>query len=349
MNSTAAQGEIWNTGQRTLAGFSFVVILTSFIGNSLIIIIVKRKIGGIKSSVNNFFVVNLSMADILMSARWLVLLSLNMSWGEVDMFSTVSAVPGEVFCKAMHFTMSAMYLVSMFLILAISVDRACAILCPLRVIITMKVARSTAGLAWGLPFLFASNALYFYRVVTEQGQPATCTLGLSTDLRSQFSLCYLFHTVVISVTFLVKATLYAAIAIKLRFRKIPGNLSTVAQRQRKRMNYKILTMLILLVLIFFVFQGPIWLYLMSHHFNILKNLNASLKSNTSFAAVAGFLALSYGSVNPYIMIMFLPNFRKAVGILLRSILPSRDSTSDQQAVVSQRNRHRNRANCVTVV
>ena len=188
------------------------------------------------------------------------------------------------------------------------------------------MARVIRVLAWTLPCAYASLAFYYCDIVTVEGQ-TICTIANDVNEAILYSrICYISHAIVLLVTFLTLATLYTAIIVKLWFKKIPGQQNTAAQQRRKKMNRKVLAMLVSLQLAFYVCNLPIWLHEMSILFSNNSNFNSVLM-NTSYITVAMFLKESHGCINPCIIMIFIQSFRTAVRILIRKMFPCRKCIS----------------------
>ena len=303
-----------------VTAFSWVLIFGSLVGNSLVITAVKKNIGGNMNTRSNYFILNLSVADLAMSAQSFMTLSVRLALNDsfLGMDWSIEGILGRITCKVYKFTIQALSLVSICWILVISVDRACAILFPLKILITKRVARILWVFAWIMPCAYASHAFYFFDTDEVQG---TCTLLSDDESLAQYRACYSISAVILLLTFLALTILYTAVIVKLWFRKIPGEQNTATQQRRKKMNRRVLAMLVILVLTFYICHFPIWLYTISFMFVQFSDLNTTLTSNSLYILVAACLMLSYGSINPYIIIMFIQNFRTAIGILIRNIFP----------------------------
>ena len=309
---------------------AFVCVFTflALVGNSLVIIAVKKNIGGHMNTRNSYFILNLSVADFVMSVRTFLIfaISTDLYEGLLGMNWKIQGVLAKVSCRLFFFSLITLSFVSICWILVISIDRACAILFPLKTLITKTVTRVIVVLAWTLPCAYASPAFYFYDIISIEGQ-TICTIADDVSEVILYSrICYIFHAIVLLVTFLTLATLYTAIIVKLWFKKIPGQQNTAAQQCRKKMNRKVLAMLVSLQLAFYVCNLPIWLHEMSVLFSNSSNCNSVLM-NTSYITVAVFLTESHGCINPCIIMIFIQSFRTAVRILIRKMFPCRKCIS----------------------
>ena len=300
--------------------FAFLLIFVSLVGNSLVITAVKKNIGGNMNTRSNYFILNLSVADLAMSVNSFVTLTVRLALNEsfLGLDWSIEGVLGRVTCKVYNFTIQALSLVSICWILVISIDRACAVLFPLKILITKRVARILWVFAWIMPCAYASHAFYFYDIDEGQG---TCTVLNDEKNIDQFKKCHFIRAIFLLVTFLTLTIFYTAVIAKLWFRKIPGQQNTATLQRRRKMNRRVLAMLVILVLTFYICHLPIWLYEMSFIIVQFSKLNSALINNRSYILAAGCLMLSYGSINPYIIIIFIQNFRTAIGILIRKIFP----------------------------
>ena len=281
--------------------FSFLIILLSMFGNSLVIIAVTKNIG--HGGHMSYFICNLSVSDFAMGVVPFLNLSIESVLNESILGHewTLTGILGQVRCKMHKFSLSALSLVSIFWVLAISINRACAILFPLKNLITKGVARVIVVLVWTLPCAYASHAFYFYDTVTIEDQ-TKCIFTGNDEKIDGFKVRYLFHAILLLVTLLALLILYTTIVVKFWFTTIPGQQNTAAQQRRKKTNRKVLAMLVILVVSFYFWNLPALLLVISFFSSNFSDLYLALAKNNAYRSSAGFLVLSNGSINTYIIL-----------------------------------------------
>ena len=84
--------------------FSYSIIFVSLVANSLVIIAVKKDIGGHMQNSNNYFILNLSVADLILNIRLLLAVVIKTALNQRFLGSewTIHRVIGQVLCIPIH-------------------------------------------------------------------------------------------------------------------------------------------------------------------------------------------------------------------------------------------------------
>ncbi|CAC5402403.1 NPFFR2 [Mytilus coruscus] len=216
------------------------VDLVAIIGNILIIFIVvhSKKM----RTATNFYIVNLSIADLLVACfpRWIHLVD--------DV--TEGWVVGAYFCKFNPFIQITAMCASIFTLVAIAGDRFFAIMFPLKSRITQRRVSFVMVIIWTCAAAIGMPALFFYKYTKRQWKdflerfcsdvwPQTrnsdgeCDNGYRS--KSAYWVCVL--VVLNWIPMVIMIVMYTIILVRLGKRKIipsSGALSTSAIQQRSK-------------------------------------------------------------------------------------------------------------------
>lgn len=170
-------------------------------------------------TVTNYFIVNLAMADILMAVMCVNLTlyaTLYMRWPF-----------GVVMCKITYFVQSLSVSVSIFTLIAISLDRYVAIMYPLRPRMTAKQTILIAICIWIFAGAYAMPMLIYARVATDE------SASFCTDSDWRFTKHYSWVGLILQyiLPLSVLAIVYIRLARKIWGRRTPGEVQ--ANRDKK--------------------------------------------------------------------------------------------------------------------
>lgn len=277
----------------------YVMILLSLIGNIVVIKTIKRMGRPLRRQVYYFFIVNLSVADLLFAVENVPMacthLLLNGVWKVQGRF-------GNFLCKFDMFLSAIFILTSNLTILAIAVEKFCGIFFPLRNFVSTKRAFFILMCTW-LIGCFYSIPLFFF-----------ASLGRSPDGNFRCSVCtsnckqvaqwFAFQTLLLAIGFGITLTLYVAIGMKIWMRKMPGVYLHEAQRRGQAKKYKAIKMLALLVVVFYISFIPFWVYQLSFHFSFHEKLGSH------YGKMSAFLMFCNGAINPVIYSIYNLDIRR---------------------------------------
>ncbi|XP_068743057.1 growth hormone secretagogue receptor type 1-like [Montipora capricornis] len=280
-----------------------VIIITSFIGNILIIIVTRRTRSLRKIAYS--FVVNMAIADLLTTA-------INMPETLiVEIRNTDEWFPGDVgvvICKFLPFLQQVCAYCSVLSLLAISLDRYFAICLPLKRIMSKKLSTVIIFLTWLIPVVASAPMFVANNVVEEEGD-ILCV----EDWPSPFDPVKApnYYTIILFVLFYalpltIISSLYTLVVLKIWRRRAPGNRSTVIAQVYSRSRKKALKMFISIVVCFTLCWLPyhVSFFLSSY---VEFYLVCSLPRDIKFISL--FFSHAISAINPCIYLIFNKDYR----------------------------------------
>lgn len=293
-----------------------LIIVTSLVGNSLIIAIVHKNYNHHMKTPNNFFVVNTAAADILItvsSASEAVITVVFSSW-------LIQGAFGRVLCKLKSVVMALSALVSTQSLATMAVDRFIVVFFPLRRIIGRHGAYSIIVIIWITSIAFTVPMVIVANVQELRGT-SVCflTFWASESIETYFVVIFVLFK---CAPLVIQGVLYTAVILKLCLRETPGNELHIPNHHHyhtEKMNRRIIGMLIAIVLLFAVCWLPIWIESMLCFQNITNSICQSVHINF----VVWFLAYSKSAINPCIYFIFNETFRHGAETLWSKIVHSR--------------------------
>lgn len=285
-----------------------VVILVSLIGNALIFCVVYKS-RRMRTPVN-FFVVNMSAADLLITVfympRMISRAFLGMEWGMSGDF-------GHVLCKVLPFTQELSASVSVLTLILMAVDRFFAVLFPLQRLVTNRVAYASILLVWLIAVAIRSPMFYGIRFVLAEEGKTYCDLHFDSELASFLYVKFAFIMFYVVPLFVI-VVLYSAVLMSLKNRKPIGvDLSKIQRRCKDRLKRtrKVMNMLFTIVSIFAV--G--WCL----HF-FLPVLYSRFRTKVcALVFPAFFLGHATSAINPCIYLIYIENYRRGFREILNPL------------------------------
>ena len=285
-----------------------VVILVSLIGNALICCVVYKS-RRMRTPVN-FFVVNMSAADLLITVfympRMISRTSLGMEWGMSGDF-------GHVLCKVLPFTQELSASVSVLTLILMAVDRFIAVLFPLQRLVTNRVAYASIVLVWLIAVAIRSPMLYGIRFVLAEEGKTFCQLEFDSKLASFLYVKFAFVMFYVVPLFVI-VVLYSAVLKSLKNRKPIGvDLSNIQRRCKDRLKRtrKVMNMLFTIVSIF----AAGWCL----HF-FLPVLYFRFRTKVCVLVFpAFFLSHATSAINPCIYLIYIENYRRGFREILNPL------------------------------
>ena len=289
---------------------NIVTSIFSFVGNLLVILTVYTN-KNLRTSIN-YFIVSMSVSDILFPL-FALLDSLLLIWS----VSQRSKLVGNLLCKLLPFINLVSCGVSILTLVAITVFRFFAVMFPMRARVQNKKKRLfVLLLTWVIPMATYSPYLIYYEF-NKQLYFCFWNLNFETQIGvwfiAQVSLFLFFPPLIMLV-------LYPLIIIKLKQRRVIGNvISRQAVVRRKRQNARLTMMFLVITVAFLLCWGPytivIVLYLFEH-----KRDSCNL---IYFYNVARITPVVFHAINPVIYFIFLSSFRQGFKNIFRSSCCSR--------------------------
>ena len=298
-----------------VAAYIFIIV-TSLVGNGLIIAIVHKNYNHHMNTPNNFFVVNTAAADILItvsSATEAVITLAVSSW-------LVQGTLGHTLCKLKSVVMALSALVSTQSLATMAVDRFIVVFFPLRRIITRHVAYGIIAIIWLTSVVF-TVPMVFVASVQDIKSSSICylTFWTSESVENYFVAIFVLFK---CAPLVIQGALYTAVMLKLCLRETPGNELHIPNHHHyhtEKMNRRIIGMLVAIVVLFAVCWLPIWIESMV----CFQNMSNSVCRSPHMYFIVWFLAYSKSAINPCIYFIFNETFRHGASTLWAKIIHSR--------------------------
>ena len=273
-----------------------VIMLVSLVGNSLVLAVVYRNENKRMETNSNYFIVNMSCSDLLITICNIPLVITNLA---SENFVPVAGKMGNMFCKLATFLFYLSIYVSLLSLVAISVDRFLLVFYPLKMFITAKRARIIIGTIWLMGTIFTAP-LAAQATLFEYGDFKACFFSLPIDVIHTYFITCLVVFVVLPLTTMV--VLYSSIVVKLFRQKTPGANSAVNQEHSKKRNRKVLLMLVTVVILTILCWLPYW----SAYLDCILKLT-TLSCDSLFHLRV--LAFANCALNPCAYVIFNENYR----------------------------------------
>ncbi|KAM8707005.1 hypothetical protein ACLKA7_011159 [Drosophila subpalustris] len=233
-----------------------VVVVVATGGNLIVVWIVlttKRM-----RTVTNYFIVNLSIADAMVS-------SLNVTFNFYYMLDGDWPF-GELYCKVSQFIALLSICASVFTLMAISIDRYVAIMKPLQPRMSKRRNLAIAAVIWLSSSLISCPMLLFYKteeVLVSNGTRIVCFPDFPDGKMNHSQMEHIYNILIMILTYflpIVSMTLtYSRIGIELWGSKTIGEY-TARQVENVRSKRRVVKMMIVVVVIFSVCWLPFHLY-----------------------------------------------------------------------------------------
>ena len=295
-----------------------LIIVTSLIGNSLVICVVK--LNRRMHSVANYLICNMSISDLLITL-------VPMTWEVVSLqhYSDGTWPMGAFMCSFTYLCVYISVACSIFSLTLISFDRFFAVILPLKQMITKRLLPFLLFVIWTISLAFASPTIYAQRLSTEQNI-TYCIESWRLPFNPKESPKH--YTVILFVglyaaPLTVMAGLYSTIAVKLWRRIIPGNQTRHSDSRAVKQKKKVIKMLVCVLMVFAVCWFPVFYAQFLVYFTPVY-----LKCPSSFPQWLRFFAffMQYlsSAINPFVYFVFSNSFRSGFkyAIWWRIIRPS---------------------------
>ncbi|XP_055387751.1 tachykinin-like peptides receptor 86C [Condylostylus longicornis] len=290
--------------QKTVWGAIFgLMLFVAIAGNCIVLWIVL----GHRSmrTVTNYFLLNLSIADLLMS-------SLNCVFNFIFMLNSDWPF-GSLYCTINNFMANVTVSTSVFTLVAISFDRYIAIVHPLKRRISRKKARFILLLIWILSCILAAPCLLYSSTMTKKyynGKSRTVCFMMWPDGRYPTSISdYVYNLVILILTYGIPM-LVMLVCYFLMGRVLWGSRSigenTERQIESMKSKKKVVRMFIAIVSIFAICWLPYHMFFIySYHYNDVAQTRYVQHMYLGFY----WLAMSNAMVNPIIYYWMNKRFR----------------------------------------
>ncbi|KAL7729649.1 hypothetical protein ACLKA6_007925 [Drosophila palustris] len=290
--------------QKTIWAIVFgLMMFVAISGNGIVLWIVT----GHRSmrTVTNYFLLNLSIADLLMS-------SLNCVFNFIFMVNSDWPF-GSIYCTINNFVANVTVSTSVFTLVAISFDRYIAIVHPLKRRTSRRKVRFILVLIWALSCVLSAPCLLFSSIMTKHyynGKSRTVCFMMWPDGRYPTSMTdYVYNLTILVLTYGIPMIIML-ICYTLMGRVLWGSRSigenTDRQMESMKSKRKVVRMFIAIVSIFAICWLPYHLFFIYAYHN---NQVASTKYVQHMYLGFYWLAMSNAMVNPIIYYWMNKRFR----------------------------------------
>ncbi|XP_028517564.1 neuropeptide SIFamide receptor-like [Exaiptasia diaphana] len=215
-----------------------IIIIVSLLGNTMTVMVVKK--GPTRRNCAHVFLANMSLADLVITVVYMPRMVIRMFYGSRWL---LDGMAGLVSCRGVLFLHHTAILVAVFSIFLITLDRFCAMMFPLKRIMTKRSALGAICLSWilagvlRLPFLMSSE------VIPSKNYKLVCSPRFSQFFGEIVSVYRNGLGGVFWFFLALTIVLYIVIISHLFLKKSPGN-TKGATNIRQRAGRKLLKMLL---------------------------------------------------------------------------------------------------------
>ena len=308
-----------------------IILLFSFVGNSIIIHLVRTRTN-IRKNPFNWLLVNTAVADLLdvitASAFSVPFILCGDCW--------ISGIAGTILCKLIPFFLVVSICVSIWTLTVIAADRYLAIVCIRRRPLSFRSVMCSIIAVWLFAGLIFSGELYKFKVEEEDGGMPVCYPDWyvdSEEISIHFYQTEMIVKVIIlyAVPLMIMAVLYSLIAYFLWKQKPPGAINQEAYVKQMRKRRAVIKMLITAVVVFALCWLPVHLnHIMSQFYP------------DSFVTIPNFLRMLFywlahanAAIHPWLFIAFSENLRVEAKGIFHSIRKRRLSKQPKLSTSSQ--------------
>lgn len=319
-NTTGVTAREKNVSYQVLQTLSYsILIILSLIGNSLVIATVIRNTNKRMRSVSNILIVNLSIADLLIT---LVNMPSKIAQIFIGYEWLVDGTFGLVLCKFMNLVPFLAVCVSTQSFSVLALDRFVAVYLPVKRPITTKVAYVLIALVWissvGFYYVYCHSArILYYANHTYCHIDAKVVFGSSRNFKV---FVWVEFIVVILIPLIVAFVFYAATMARLWKRRIPGVSTQTNVSYTERVNRKVLKMLVTVYLVFLFCWLPSWIWIITC-VRLKPTLGQpSFCSSSDFRIFRFIVAYSNSAITPFVYLMFSENYREGFREIIAKIV-----------------------------
>ncbi|XP_015743428.1 substance-K receptor isoform X1 [Python bivittatus] len=290
--------------QIALWAITYLFIVTaSIVGNGTVIWIILSHQQ--MRTVTNYFIVNLALSDLLMSA-------LNTVFNFIYACHNVWYF-GEGFCRFHNFVPVTAMFVSIYSMTAVAAERYMAIIYPFKQKLSAANTKVIIGIIWLVACGLAFPQFFYAQVITDNGM-AKCAVAWPHDHGQRQQLTY--HIAVIVLVYVLPLTVmfvtYSAIGITLWHNDVPGDHTNMVYYHRKTVaKKKFVRAMVAVVITFAICWFPYHLYFILG--SIWKEINRQKYIQQVYLAVF-LLAMSSAMYSPIIYCCLNHRFRSGFRI-----------------------------------
>ena len=320
---------------QVLVGGYVITFLVSLFGNSVIIHIV-RKDNSMKTT-TNYLIVNQACADILVTT--MELLNDITYYFEDEWFE---GIIGIITCKLLRASPFILSVFSVWILVAIAVDRFFAVTRPFQVSPLSRHFKKTVVFLWVWSAVSAADVLALIGLREEEAYDFCETVDGVYYRWTEFSLTSLFLNVVVPLVAVI--ILYTIICLELWARKVPGEGANRNERQVEAIKTakKVTRMMIAVVVLYKLCWLP---YFIIMSMSLIKGESHSMitsdppTGNIYLYLFILWSTIAYSAVNPFVYLTFNQKFRNGFKHLYkdcltkpRGILPFRSQNVELEQI-----------------
>lgn len=290
-----------------------VVLLLSLIGNSFVLVVMKKNINAARKVVTNQLISHLAVADLLSTICGVPIMIWRIWYGDqwID-----KGTFGKFLCKVDVFILEAALSVSALTITLIALERYLVIYYPTKKIFTCEKVSGLGLIVWLGSILFYSPKLYTFDVIMHENIP----ICYSND-----KLIYpwtLIEIIFFMTLFGLTLGFYIAIITKIRVYNNKSQASSPNSRNRmetrRKMNRRVLCQSTVIVCVHYICWMPYLFTFLSCYFS---------KSSINYCQsrlIIRFLVFLFGycnaAANPFIYATLSESFRSGFRVILYKML-----------------------------
>ena len=282
-----------------------VTIAVALTGNLLLIFIVTRRPE--TRTLTGFLFLNMAAADLMVT---LVVMPLTMAVPYTET-KWLPGVIGHITCKAVYYGFHVTIAASILSLAFMSVDRYLAVLFPLRSFSTFRRAKVLSLVIWLISMIVMIPAAVLW-INKKYPDGMYCVAGLEEafgDFQKGALGFYLYLFLLIYlIPLLVIAVLYGLICCRLWRRKMPGLVSSKAEKNHEETKRKVVRTLIMITVAF----ALCWLPTQTYHLILAFNLQLHFR----FPRIVMFMCFWFGhansALNPWLYMLLTPKYRIAL-------------------------------------
>ena len=319
--------------RQILVGGYVFAFLVSLVGNSVIIHIV-RKDNSMKTT-TNYLIVNQACADILVTT--MELLNDITYYFEDEWFE---GIIGIITCKLLRASPFILPVFSVWILVAIAVDRFFAVTRPFQVSPLSRHFKKTVVFLWVWSAVSAADVLALIGLREEEAYDFCETVDRVYYGWREFSLTSLVLNVVVPLVAII--ILYTIICLKLWARKVPGEGANQNERQVEAIKTakKVTRMMIAVVVLYELCWLPFFIIM---SMSLIRG-ESPLKSDPHTGNIHSnffilWLTVAYSAINPFVYLTFNQKFRSGFKHLYkdcltkpRGILPFRSQNVELEQI-----------------
>ncbi len=277
--------------------FSYVVtFLASLFGNSVIIHIIRTD--STMKTTTNYLILNQACADLLITMTYLVYSIIPYSFAFGSRW--FGGLLGQITCKLFVVFIFFPPYFSVWILVAIAVDRYYAVTRPLRSSPLSQHLKKIIALLWAWSAVCSTDVLV-NELLEKSKEHYYCNFRTKW-IKFQI----IFLTINVTLPFLIMVVLYTIVCNRLWSREIPGEITNQNQGQAeaKITARKVTRMMIVILVLYVLFWFP-------YNISVALQMWGNITISSSFFLFLMWLTGAYSGINPYIYLTFNQRFRHA--------------------------------------